>query len=86
MQLSQAPGEERKDLTYNFEGDVGTVKKNGLVHAYSSSSEPQISLLLQPAQHLVRCINDDRLSQEKISDSCKNSQVTGTALKQVGCP
>ena len=31
MQLSQAPGEGRQDLTYSIEGHVGIVEKNGLV-------------------------------------------------------
>ena len=53
MQPSQALGEERQGLTYSFEGDLGIVEKNGLLPAYSSSSEPHISLLFQQAQHLL---------------------------------
>ena len=52
-QLSQASGEERQDFTCSFEGDVGIVKKDGLVPAHSSSSEPHISLLLQQAQNVT---------------------------------
>ena len=83
MWLRQAPGEGKQDLTYSFEGDVKIVE-NCLVPAPFFISEPQISLLLQQAQHLLGSINSDRLSQGKFSASCKSLQVV--ALKQAGHP
>ena len=66
-----------QDLTYSFEEGIGIVKKNCLVPAHSSSSEPHVSLLLQQAQHLlghitgIGCPKENFFSfLQELTDSC----------------